>query len=172
MMFVDSLVPKNVLAIFLVLATFGLWAQHAEIQHQKLKAARLELEIKTLEADAATRLAAASEQARATEHKWSTAVSENSNEANRLVSQVRTAAARGAVAGSGLRDRAADAAARCRSAPEAATAAAGSSSAADAGLLLADVLGQLEREGRLHAEESTKRGIAGTACQLIYEVTE
>ena len=169
MMFADTLIPKNILAIFLALATLGLWAQHAEIQHQKLKAARLELDIKTLEADAATRLAAASEQYRSTEHAWSNAQKEVSNETNRLLPQVRVAADRGAVAGAGLRVRAAEVAAHCAQAPDDPGAPPGGASAPGPGVLLADVLGRLEQAGRLVAEEATLRRIKGLACERDYD---
>lgn len=168
-MFTDTLIPKNLLLVFLALSTLGLWAQHAEIQHQKLKAARLELDIKTLEADAATRLVAASEQYRSIEHDWANKQTENSHEANRLLPQVRMAADRGAVAGAGLRVRAAAEAARCAQAADDPGAPAGSASAASPGLLLADVLGRLEQAGRLLAEEATLRRIKGLTCERDYD---
>jgi hypothetical protein len=103
-------------------------------------------------------------EARAEEQRRASAHQEIANESERLARMARDAAVRSAVAGDGLRQRAAAVAARCD------PAAAGSREAsARAGLLLADVLGQMEAAGRELAAEADRRGIAGSTCERAYQ---
>jgi hypothetical protein len=66
--------------------------------------------------------------------------------------------------GNSLRDAARSAARRC-SAPPSPANAASSPATKDPGLVLADVLAEVESLGRAMAEEADRRGIAGSTCE-------
>lgn len=111
-----------------------------------------------------------SERARTLEAAWITKHQEIARDAETQARRHAQAAAAGAIAGNGLRDRAAQfaAAARCP-APEAAAPAAASASAPSPAAVLADVLGRVEAAGRELAAIADARGAAGAACQRAYE---
>lgn len=111
-----------------------------------------------------------SERVRTLEAAWITKHQEIARDAETQARRHAQAAAASAIAGNGLRDRAAQfaTAARCP-APEAATPAGASASAPGPAAVLADVLGRLEAAGRELAAVADARGAAGAACQRAYE---
>lgn len=114
---------------------------------------------------------AASERNRALEARWTTAQEEIVRAANVQNTRIQLAQAAASAAGDGLRIRAATAASGCRASPTSDAAASGPA-AADAGTVLADVLGRLEAAGRELAEVADARGMAGAACQQAYGALE
>lgn len=112
-----------------------------------------------------------SERARAIEAAWITKHQEIAREAEEQARRHAAAMAAGAVAGNGLRDRAASLAAtatRCPAASDPTTAPSGPSAGSPAAVL-ADVLGRLETAGRELAAVADARGAAGAACERAYE---
>jgi hypothetical protein len=107
---------------------------------------------------AAEQAARAEESRRATEHR------EIANEAERLAARARDAAVRSAVAGDGLRERAAAVAARCDTA-----AATGSTPAERPGDLLADLQRRLVDAAGQLATAADQARIAGDACVKAYD---
>jgi hypothetical protein len=141
------------LAAALAWGGIGQWragALQGKIDRQAAEQAAAQLE--------AERVARAEEQRRARDYQ------EIANESERLARMARDAAVRSAVAGDGLRERAAAVAARCHPA-----AAASSASAPNAGLLLADVLGRVESAGRELAAAADQARIAGQTCERAYQ---
>lgn len=111
----------------------------------------------------------ATTKARAEEQRRRAAQLEITNETERLASRARDAAVRGALAGDGLRQRAAAVAAACDRPASNPAPSRQRAPAAGPGALLADVLGRLEAAGRELAAETDRRGIAGVACERSFD---
>ncbi len=104
---------------------------------------------------------------RALEAAWIRKHQEVALEAEQNARKIAGAAAAGAVAGDGLRHRAASLAATCPTTADAPAADSGPP-APSPGVLLADVLGRLEAAGRELAAVADARGVAGQACERAY----
>jgi hypothetical protein len=117
---------------------------------------------------AAQAAASAAAEHRATEQRREAAARKGIDDATLAVDRARADADRAGRAAVGLRDAASAAAGRCSTARHPA-AAASSPPAASAGDLLADVLGLVEQAGRDMAAEADRRGIAGAACEWLYD---
>lgn len=110
-----------------------------------------------------------SEKFRAIEQELSHVQSKAEREAQALHVALDTARDSGRLASAGLR-RAAAAAATASRIDCTATASAELRKAADsAARVLADVHSELDRRAGVYAEEADRRGIAGSACETIYE---
>jgi hypothetical protein len=119
--------------------------------------------------EAARAAAAAAAAHRATEQRREAAARKGIDDATLAVDRARADADRAGRAAAGLRDAARAAAARCGGAARHPTPAASGAPAASAGDLLADVLGLVEQAGRDMAAEADRRGIAGAACERLYD---
>jgi hypothetical protein len=112
-----------------------------------------------------------SERARNIEAAWVNKHQEIARDAEELARRHAAAVAAGAVAGNGLRERAAALAAtatRC-AAPADPAPATVSPPAGNPAVVLADVLGRLEAAGRELAAVADARAAAGSACERAYE---
>jgi hypothetical protein len=118
---------------------------------------------------AAQAAASAAAEHRATEQRREAAARKGIDDATLAVDRARADADRAGRAAAGLRDAARAAAARCGGAARHPTPAASGAPAASAGDLLADVLGLVEQAGRDMAAEADRRGIAGAACERLYD---
>jgi hypothetical protein len=118
--------------------------------------------------EAARAAAAAAAAHRATEQRREAAARKEIDDATDAIDRARADADRAGRAAAGLRDAARAAAGRCSTTRHPA-AAASSPPAASAGDLLADVLGLVEQAGRDMAAEADRRGIAGAACERLYD---
>jgi hypothetical protein len=119
-----------------------------------------------LAAEAAASAAAAY---RATEEQRADALRKELDDAHTRTATAVADAGRAAAAAASLRDAARAAAARCGRPAIHPAAAASSAPVADPGLVLADVLGRMDEAGRAMAAEADRRGIAGAACERIYD---
>lgn len=90
-------------------------------------------------------------------------------EAQRAAARSREDAAAAAAAGVGLRERAAALAARCGDTGPDSAAATGGPAASAAGVVLADVLGRLEADGRVATATLDAARAAGLACERAYD---
>lgn len=120
-----------------------------------------------METDQALALVAAQQQSRAKEKQWQDSLEETRNDAQQSIEVAEAdAAAAAATADSLLQqlDRLKRRATNCASSAN------GSAPAQDATVVLADLLAEVEREGRAMATEATLRGIAGVACEKSYGV--
>ena len=123
---------------------------------------RWQARLAVLEQTHTEQYAAAQAQARAEEQRSQTAVEGIRRDAQQTIQQSQADAAAADAAANGLRaalDAAKRRAARC------ATAAAGSPTGPDQTTVLADLLAELEQEGRAMAAEADRRGIAGQTCE-------
>lgn len=146
-------------ALIVVAGAFGLGHSHgADRVQQRWDAAR---------AEQSAAAASASEAARAEEQRRAAAQQEVINAVESKRRRAVADAAAAASAAAGLRERAAQLAATCGAAGDPAAADAGEA-AAHAGLVLAELLGRVERAGRAMAAIADARGAAGEACEQAY----
>lgn len=106
---------------------------------------------------------------RAEDQRRTAAQLEITNENERLAARIRDAAMRSAVAGVGLRQRAAPLAAACDRAAGDPAPAGERTPAPGAGTVLANVLGRTIEAARQLAAEADKRGPAGSSCEHRYD---
>lgn len=111
----------------------------------------------------------ATAEARAEERRRNAAQLEITNEAERLSKLGRDAAVRAAVAGVGLRQRAAPIAAACDRAARDPAPAGEREAGASAGSLLADVQRQLVEAAQLYASVADQARTAGLTCEKSYD---
>lgn len=172
-----GLVPRWVWAALVVALSatscklmLDLGSVQIEVEKARTSLAQAHQQAAETRAQAEAAAASATTAYRALEARWASAQETIDREARARQDQIRAAAAGAAVAGDGLRLRAAALAASCGGAPAAAPAAAASSPpAGNPGAVLADVLGRLEAAGRQIAEVADQRGAAGAACERAYD---
>lgn len=142
-----------------------------EVEKARTSLAKAHHEAAQTRAQAAAAAASATTAYRALEARWRTTQETIDREARARQDQIRTAAAGAAVAGDGLRIRAAaTAAAACGGGSAGGSSAAAVGPAASSpGAVLADVLGRLEAAGRQLAEVADARGLAGASCERAYD---
>lgn len=105
---------------------------------------------------------------RAKEAEWQKLIDEVSQDAIEKINTLESDLAAAAAAADGLRDDAQAYANRYNRCRQNTGATAERPPAEDAGLLLAVLLGEMERAGREYAQEADRRGIAGKACEAAY----
>lgn len=134
------------------------------------------VQIARLQADRAQERAAAALIAQHTEARYRAEEARRQKEAQDVVKEARTRAARAADdarradhAAGELRDQLAAFVARARAAAGNPAAGGGSPPAADATGVLADMLAGVESAGRAMAAEADRRGSAGLACERQYD---
>ena len=123
---------------------------------------RWQAKLAALQLEHAEQYADAQAQARSEEQRRQTAVEGIRRDAQQTIEQSQADAAAADAAANGLRaalDTAKRRAARC------ASVAAGSPTGPDQTTVLADLLAELEQEGRAMAAEADRRGIAGRTCE-------
>lgn len=144
-------------------ATFVFW-EREKSAHSKSKA---EYSDRVAKAEKSAR--DQSEKYRAIEQELSHVQSKAEREAQALHAALDTARDSGRLASTRLRDAAAAAATASRADCQATASAELRETAARASRLLADVHNELDRRAGVYAEEADRRGIAGRACETIYE---
>jgi len=164
-----DLIPRPVLLALLLAVSLLAGVQSVRLSRSAAALAELRTVIATERQRAADAAATASEAARLEEHRRTAAQQEIAHEAETDRRGAAVAAARAGVAGNGLRVRAAAVAAGCHPAAADPAAAGAGPPAANAALVLADMLGRLEVAGRQLAAIADERGIAGAACQRAYD---
>ncbi|MCJ8168623.1 DUF2514 family protein [Atopomonas sediminilitoris] len=130
---------------------------------------RWQAKLSALELTHAEQYASAQAQARSEEQRRQTAVEGIRRDAQRHIDQSQTDAATAGAAANGLRaalDTAKHRAASCASATT------GSPTGPDQATVLADLLAELEQEGRAMAAEADRRGIAGRTCEQYAAATQ
>jgi hypothetical protein len=146
------------------------WAVHdARKEGDTAGAARVNALWNKANALAAETAASAAAEYRATEQRRADAARKEIDDAHTALARAHADARRADAAANGLRDAARAAAARrCAPAGNPTTTPSGPP-AADPGALLADVLELVERAGRDMAQEADRRGIAGLACERLFD---
>lgn len=137
---------------------FRVWSAQAVAQgaQTELAAYRLEVAERDLRAEAV---------ARAEERRRQKAADESRRQALEQIEQAQADAAAADATAGGLR---AEADRLKRKLANCAGAVPGSAPGRDAGSVLADLLAEVEREGRAMAAEAQRRGIAGSKCERDY----
>ena len=159
--------PALVAAALAAGGAWHIWAVHdARKEGDTAGAARVQALWDAAKAQAQAAAASAAAEYRATEQRRADAARREIDDAHTRLSAAVADAGRAAAAADGLRNAAT--ARRCPAANHPATAASGPA-AASTGDLFSDVLGSLGDRATALAAEADRRGVAGAACERIYE---
>lgn len=150
------------LAAIAATQTWRLSQARDELQH-------LQVQVERERAQAAQAAADAQSRARAEEQRRAQALQEVERETETRNRSARVDAAAAGAAGDGLRVRADALAASCGGSTVDSSAAVGGATTADAGRVLANMLGDVTRAAVELAAIADERGAAGSACERAYE---